>query len=242
MNSVAFQAQRAVYFRKIDSLRLNNSIMYCHDETWLNKNEEKTVVWFDDNGYGRLRKSEGKGTDGFLSLNGFHLRSLDIFKCDEVHSMDNNHFVAWMDSAASTLRSEHGKSAKIAIIIDNATWHNKLTPESEPPKRAWMTKAELIELAFTHLSPKEYIADKIASKYDIEIVRIPVKHCVLNPIDEWLAACDPEHASGYFTYVHKHEEIFKTADKIAEELENDLIDGDDDIDNEMLNDDDETND
>ncbi|CAF0843890.1 unnamed protein product [Didymodactylos carnosus] len=63
MDSVAFQAQRAVYFRKIDSLRLNNSIMYYHDETWLNKNEEKTVVWFDDNDYGRLRKSEGKGTE-----------------------------------------------------------------------------------------------------------------------------------------------------------------------------------
>ncbi|CAF4177646.1 unnamed protein product, partial [Rotaria sordida] len=72
-----------------------------------------------------------------LSLNGFHLRYLDIFKCDEVHSMDSNHFVAWMDSTTSTLRSEHGKTTKIAIIIDNAKWHNKLTTESKPPKRAW---------------------------------------------------------------------------------------------------------
>ncbi|CAF1503947.1 unnamed protein product [Rotaria sp. Silwood1] len=107
-----------------------------------------------------------------------------------------------MDSAASTFRSEHGKLAKIAIIIDNATWHNKLTPESEPSKRAWkkqlivdwlnnrqikfetyMTKAELIALAFIHLPPKEYIVDKVASKYDIEIVRMPVKHCVLIPIE-----------------------------------------------------------
>ncbi|CAF4425847.1 unnamed protein product, partial [Rotaria sp. Silwood2] len=103
-----------------------------------------------------------------------------------------------MDCTASTLRTEHGNIAKIAIIIDNATWHNKLTPESEPPKRAWkkesvvewltarkikfetyMTKAELIPLAFNHLPPKEFIVDKIANKYDIEIVRIPVKHCVL---------------------------------------------------------------
>ncbi|CAF2126676.1 unnamed protein product [Rotaria magnacalcarata] len=79
--------------------------------------------------------SQRLAISGLRSLNGFHLRSLDIFKCDEVHSMDNNHFVASIDSAASTLRSEHGKSAKIAIIIENATWHNKLTPESEPPKR-----------------------------------------------------------------------------------------------------------
>ncbi|CAF4966821.1 unnamed protein product [Rotaria sp. Silwood1] len=78
-----------------------------------------------------------------------------------------------MDSTASTLRAEHGNTAKIAIIMDNATWHNKLNPESEPPKRAWkkesvvewltarkikfetyMTKAELIQLAFNHLPPK----------------------------------------------------------------------------------------
>ena len=99
-----------------------------------------------------------------------------------------------MDSAAGTLRSEHGKSAQIAIIIDNATWHNKLTSESESPKRTWkkqlivdwlnnrkikfetyMTKAELIELARVHLPPKEYIVDKVGSKYGIEIVRLPLK-------------------------------------------------------------------
>ncbi|CAF3591532.1 unnamed protein product [Rotaria sp. Silwood2] len=63
MDSVAFQAQCAVYLRKIDQLRSNNSIVYCHDETWLSKNEEKTVVWFDDKGYGHLRNSEGKGDE-----------------------------------------------------------------------------------------------------------------------------------------------------------------------------------
>ena len=138
---------------------------------------------------------------GLISLNSFHLRTLDIFKCDEVHSMDNNHFLVWMESTSSTLRSEHGRSSKIAIIIDNATWHNKLIPESEPPKCAWakqlivdwltkrnikfetyMTKSELIQLAFSQLLPKQYIADKVVNKYDIEIVRIPLKHGVLNPI------------------------------------------------------------
>jgi len=63
MGSVAFQAQRAVYFRKVDQLRSSKYILYYHDETWLNKNEEKTVVWFDDKGYGRLRQNEGKRTE-----------------------------------------------------------------------------------------------------------------------------------------------------------------------------------
>ncbi|CAF1250886.1 unnamed protein product [Didymodactylos carnosus] len=100
----------------------------------------------------------------------------------------------------------------------------------------YMTKAELIQLAFSNLPPKEFIVDKVANKYDIEIVRIPMKHCVLNPIqlawaglknyvrqqnvrfslndiaqlyNEWLAACGPEHACSFFEHLYKHEETFK---------------------------------
>ncbi|CAF0829317.1 unnamed protein product [Didymodactylos carnosus] len=36
----------------------------------------------------------------------------------------------------------------------------------------------------------------------------------------------PEHAAGYFEHAEQYEEIFKR-DKIAEELESDLIDSDD---------------
>jgi len=206
-----------------------------------------------------------------------------MFKCDEIHSMDSKHFVEWIETTASTLRAEHGKATPIAILIDNATWHNKLTPESEPPKRAWqkalvadwltqrkikfelyMTKAELLELAFQHLPPREYIVDRAAMKFDVQIVRIPVKHCVLNPIElvwsglkdyvrkqnvrfnlndisqlcnEWLSSLGPEHAIGYFKHVEKHEQIFKTADKLAEELDNEIIDSDDESDNNELDDD-----
>ncbi|CAF1432991.1 unnamed protein product, partial [Didymodactylos carnosus] len=134
LDGTPFQAQRAIYFRKLEELRSSNAIIYYHDEIWCSKNEEKTNVWFDENGHGRLRNSEGMGQrlaiSGLVSLDGFHLRSLDIFKCDDVHSMDSAHFSSWMETAASTLR------------IDNATWHNKLTPESEAPKRAW--KKQLI--------------------------------------------------------------------------------------------------
>ncbi|CAF4105460.1 unnamed protein product [Rotaria sordida] len=127
-----------------------------------------------------------------------------------------------------------------------------------------MTKAELMQLVFTHLPPNEFIVDKVASKYNIETVRIPVKHCVLNPIElgwaslknylcqrnvhfrfdyieqlcnERLAACGPKYASAYFAHIYKQEEIFKTADKNVEEIENDLIDSEDDVDDDTLNDD-----
>ena len=63
LDSLTFQAQRTVYLRKVDQLRSNNYIIYYHDETWLSKIEEKTVVWFDDEGYGHLRNSGGKGSE-----------------------------------------------------------------------------------------------------------------------------------------------------------------------------------
>ena len=118
----------------------------------------------------------------------------------------------------------------------------------------FMTKAELIELALIHLPSKKYIVDKVASKCNTEIVRLPVRHCTLNPIkfgwadlknyvrkynvrfnlndipqlcSEWLAACDSEHVAGYLSQLYENEEIFKAADKNSKVLENGLVDSDD---------------
>ncbi|CAF1544458.1 unnamed protein product [Didymodactylos carnosus] len=94
----------------------------------------------------------------------------------------------------------------------------------------------------------------------MEIVHIPVKHCVLKPIElvwaglknfvrnrnvrfslngveqltkEMVIVMGPEDVGPYFDHVKKHEEIFKAADKIAGEMDNDLID-DDDADNNLI--------
>ncbi|CAF4280847.1 unnamed protein product, partial [Rotaria sordida] len=47
----------------------------------------------------------------------------------------------------------------------------------------------------------------------------------------------PKYASAYFAHIYKQEEIFKTADKNVEEIENDLIDSEVDVDDDTLNDD-----
>ncbi|CAF1446457.1 unnamed protein product, partial [Didymodactylos carnosus] len=60
--------------------------------------------------------------------------------------------------------------------------------------------------------------------------------------NEWLSSLGPEHAIGYFKHVEKHEEIFKTADRLAEELDNEIIDSDDGSDNNELDDDDPNSD
>ncbi len=84
-----------------------------------------------------------------------------------------------------------GKHAKIVLIIDNATWHNQLTEDTIPPKRAWRkelivqwlinhditvhvkaTKAELLKLAFDNLPTKRYVVDEVAKKYNVDILRL----------------------------------------------------------------------
>ena len=73
-----------------------------------------------------------------LSNSNFHLSSLDIFECDEDHSMDANHFTTWIDRTSSIIRKELGKitqsvyllqsmrpflgkDASVSLILDNAT-------------------------------------------------------------------------------------------------------------------------
>ena len=116
--------------------------------------------------------------------------------------MDFEHFAEWIKCTSRTLQNEHGRNANIIIIIDNATWHNQLTPESQPAKRSWkkslvvewltnksinyetyMRKAEILELAFEHLPPRQYVIDKISAQYSIQILRISIKHWVLNLIE-----------------------------------------------------------
>jgi len=63
LDSLFFMAARARYFSKIDELRKNGTVIFWHNETWCNRNEEKTFVWTDrDTGTGRFRDSSGKGT------------------------------------------------------------------------------------------------------------------------------------------------------------------------------------
>jgi len=121
--------------------------------------------------------------------------------------MDSNHFTAWIDRTFSIIRKEFGKTthgihlphsihsflgkdATVTLILDNATWHNRLTEETMPPKRSWkkqmiinwldkhdlpfsdnMTKAELFEVALENLPPKRYVVDEVAAKYNVQLLR-----------------------------------------------------------------------
>ncbi|CAF4629359.1 unnamed protein product, partial [Rotaria sp. Silwood2] len=160
LDATSFVASRAKYFRSLTDLRNNDVIYYYHDETWSNSGEERRQVWLDENGDGRLRNTDGKGKPDFyllitkikkklffegsrlaisalISPNGFHLSTVDVFKCDSDHNMCSDHFVQWIERTCFILRQEHGNTRRICLILDNATWHNAQTEESKLPKRAW---------------------------------------------------------------------------------------------------------
>jgi hypothetical protein len=131
LDAPSFMAARSRYFRALDQFRNNRANIFWHDETWCNKNEEKTFIWTDGTtGKGRLRQTDGKGKlialdkhkryflltgkrvviSALLSENGFHLPSVDIFQCDQDHSMDSTHFSSWIDETSKKLRYELGKA------------------------------------------------------------------------------------------------------------------------------------
>ena len=86
---------------------------------------QKRSVRLNDKGGGRLKKSNGKGKrlviSAMINKAGFQKKSVDIFTCDEEHSMNSTHFTEWVEKTASYLRFLHGPISRIAIIIDNVT-------------------------------------------------------------------------------------------------------------------------
>ncbi|CAF4121195.1 unnamed protein product [Rotaria sp. Silwood2] len=203
-------ATRARYFAKSNELRNNGTLIFWQDETWCNQNEEKTFIWIDrDTGASRLRQCTGKGKrlaiSALMGPSGFHASSIDIFECNEDYNMNSAHFLTWIDRTASLLRKELGKisllsfsllflglgkGTKMILVIDNATWHSRLTNDTTPPKRSWRkeaiirwlkshnivvpekaVKAELLEIALDNLPPKKYEIDEAAKKYNVGILR-----------------------------------------------------------------------
>ena len=239
LDAISFMTQRAAYFRKLDELRQNKAIIFYHGETWTNQGEEKRSVWVDQDGIGRIRRNDGKGSfsanntsslrtllwkslllikntiihlstflgkriaiSAMINENGFGLSSIYIFDCDSDNSMNSDHFIEWIKRAASELRHKFGQASRICIIIDNATWHSELTDDTKPPKHAWckeqiqkwlenqnikfnpvFKKVELTQLAFSNLPSKRYKVDEAAKLFNVEILRLPIKHCLLNPME-----------------------------------------------------------
>lgn len=103
------------------------------------------------------------------------------------------------------------------------------------------SKAELLELTSQNIPPKIFLSDLAAEEFDVQIIRLPIKHCVLNPIElcwsqlksyvrqnntsfrltdintlaqEYIAALDD--CTKFIEHARKAELTFREADKYVE--------------------------
>ncbi|CAF3239909.1 unnamed protein product [Rotaria sp. Silwood2] len=103
--------------------------------------------------------------------------------------------------------------------------------------------------------PGKRLVDEAAQRFNVEILRLPVRHSVLNPIElawaglknyirdnntnfrlvdvhnltmEYLAAVDGPLSTSYFQHIKTYEDSFKAADKYVQEVVDPTLDENDD--------------
>lgn len=122
---------------------------------------------------------------------------------DYHQEMNHVHFERWWET--KVLPALPNKSV---VLIDNARYHSRLTPESKKPTTAWRkqqikewldtkgvesdqkdTKLKLLDKSKAIFVPKEYVLEKMTNEYcrihekDIVILRLPIGHSELNAIE-----------------------------------------------------------
>ena len=144
------------------------------------------------------------------SSQGFLKNCDDVFeatkKIDFHDEMDADHWEGWLKKKVLPNIAE--ETSKAVIVIDNASYHSRYTESSKTVttknKKAeiqeWLTSkgidwekkdtvSVLLKKAKTVFVEKKYVVDQIvqdfshANDVDIRILRLPVGHCDLNPIE-----------------------------------------------------------
>ncbi len=175
------------------------------DESYVNKNHSNDFVWYYDDDGPWIQKPTGKGErliimnaitkDGWVP--GAKVTFKSTRKTGDYHGqMNQEMFTKWFREKLLP-----NIPARSLIIMDNASYHNVLSPVSAPTPsckkekiRSWLErnhfpvkddclKAELVEI-LTKVGPQPtYVLDEIASEQGHEVLRTPPYHPELQPIE-----------------------------------------------------------
>ena len=174
------------------------------DETWCNSRHGRTHMWVDADGEGGFKHSMGKGprliivhaggVAGWVSKSDLIFRAKS--KSGDYHSeMNAEHFLEWFQHQLCP----HIPMGSL-IVMDNASYHNTQT-EKIPTKssrksemREWLSnhgvvfddtdlKADLMKKIIDAKPTKQFETDAIALNFKHHILRLPVAHPELNPIE-----------------------------------------------------------
>ena len=201
--------QRHKYLRRIMQNRVDKKPVVFLDETWANAHDGKDMAWVEDDPVtggtlGGVRRPSGKGKRliilGAGGEMGWIPNTTLIFQSkkntgDYHDEMTGEHFEEWFRD--KLLPNVPPNSL---IVMDNASYHSRRCEEL--PVKSW-TKKRLIEwldgkgyayppkalkseiysiIQGLRLTPR-YIVDEMALAAGHEVVRLPVAHCTLNPIE-----------------------------------------------------------
>jgi transposase len=175
------------------------------DESYVNKNHSNDFVWYFDDDGPWIQKPTGKGErliiinaitkDGWVP--GAKLIFKSSRKTGDYHGqMNQEMFTKWFRE-----RLLPNIPAGSLIIMDNAAYHNTLSPLSAPTPtckkekiRSWLEgnglplsndclKAEMIEILAKISPTPTYALDEIAADQGHEVLRTPPYHPELQPIE-----------------------------------------------------------
>ena len=202
---------RHAYLQTVRKLRQDNTHdLIDTDETWVNAHHTNEHIWVDSDGKGGWKVPSGKGqrlivmhtggVEGWVDGAGLVFKSKTNL-ADYHNKMNSEHYVEWLTEQPSV------------IILDNASYHNK--QKDKPPTsnsrkdeiREWLDKhniqysdkdikTTLLGLIKQHRPKPLYLTDKAIHEHGHLVLRLPVSHCELNPIElAWASVKD---------YVAKH--------------------------------------
>ena len=199
--------QRHSYLRVMKANRESlhpRPVIYL-DETWCNARHSRNRMWVDNDGRGGFKHSIGKGprliilhaggVAGWVSKTDLIFRSKKSPDGDYHSEMNAEHFLSWFKYDLCT----HIPVGSI-IVMDNASYHNTVV-EKIPTKsstkdemRRWLAKhnieydendlkADLMTKIVKAKPTKMFKTDAIAENFYHTVLRLPVHHPELNPIE-----------------------------------------------------------
>ncbi|CAC5373445.1 unnamed protein product [Mytilus coruscus] len=134
--------------------------------------------------------------------------------------MNKKHFTEWFkDTLLPKLLPQS------VIVMDNAPYHSHLVPESRVPNTgsrkpeilAWLDrsninypenaiKAELLEFVKQNKPCSRYVIDELTAEHGHEVLRLPPRHCELNPIEMAKSRFNKERWAKFQTHVSREVE------------------------------------
>lgn len=201
-------ALRCKFLRQMSMLREKKDdrpVVYL-DETWVNQNHSRTLVWQDEHNSMGLKVPTGKGGRlivchagcaryGFIEGSKLVFRSNSGNTIDYHDQMNSEVFKRWFIQLLNNLEEPS------VIVMDNAPYHSTL--KETYPKSNWR-KADVqqwlrdknvefhpletlpeLRQKVKYLMPREkkYELDEIALEKGHEVIRLPPYHCKYNPIE-----------------------------------------------------------